>query len=166
MYLHTRSDGRLFNLARLQAKTKVRTVTIREALFADDAALATHTESALQRLADRLAHACGEFGLTISLKKTEVLAQGSDSPPSIHIGDHDLNSVSQFQYLGSTISSNLSLEPEINARIAKAAGVMSKLRKRLWSNSNLAANTKMQVYRTCVLSTLLYSSEAWTTYAA
>ena len=166
VYLHTRSDGRLFNLARLRAKTKVRSVTIREALFADDAALATHTEAALQQLVDRLAHACNEFGLTISLKKTEVMAQGTDSPPAIHIGDYSLNTVGQFQYLGSTIASNMSLEPEINARIAKAMGVMSKLQKRVWSNNNLTDNTKMQVYRACVLSTLLYSSEAWTTYAS
>ena len=74
--------------------------------------------------------------------------------------------MSHFHYLGSTISSNLSLEPEINAKIAKAAGVMSKLEKRVWSNNNLMDNTKMQVYRACVLSILLYSSKAWTTYAA
>ncbi len=115
VYLHTRSDGRLFNLA----KTKVRPVTIRETLFADDLALATHTKPALQRLVNRLDQACGEFGLTISLKKTEVMAQGTNSPPSIHIGDYNLNPVSHFQYLGSTISSNLSLEPEINARSPK-----------------------------------------------
>ena len=38
IYLRTRSDGRLFNLARLRAKTKVREVIIRDMLFADDAA--------------------------------------------------------------------------------------------------------------------------------
>ena len=59
VYLHTRSDGRLFNLTRLRAKTKVRPVTIRETLFADDAALVTHTEPALQRLVNRLDQACG-----------------------------------------------------------------------------------------------------------
>lgn len=113
----------------------------------------------------RLAHACREFGLTISLKKTEVMSQGTGSHPSIHIRDYNLNLVSQFQYLGSTIASNLSLEPEISARIAKAAETMSKLQKRVWDNKNLTNNTKMQVYRAGVLSTLLYSSEAWTTYA-
>ena len=140
-------------------------VTITEALFADDAALATRTEEALQRLVDCLAHACRECGLTISLKKTEVMSQGTNSPSSIHIENYDLNPVSQFQYLGSTISSNLSLEPEISARIAKAAGMMSKLQKRVWHKNNLTNNIKMQVYRACVLSTLLYLSEAWTTYA-
>ncbi|XP_067879797.1 dynein regulatory complex protein 1 isoform X2 [Heterodontus francisci] len=47
IFLHTRSGGRLFNLARLRAKTKVLKVLIRELLFADDAALTSHTEECL-----------------------------------------------------------------------------------------------------------------------
>ena len=43
VFLNTRADGKLFNLARLRAKTKVRHVVIREMLFADNAALVTHT---------------------------------------------------------------------------------------------------------------------------
>ena len=82
IYLHTRSDGKLYNLARIRAKTKVRHVTIREVLFADDAAMATHTEEALQRLIDRFTLACDDFGLTISIKKTEVLGQGTTAPPN------------------------------------------------------------------------------------
>lgn len=39
VHLHTRSDGKLFNLSCLKAKTKVRTVLIREMLCADDATL-------------------------------------------------------------------------------------------------------------------------------
>ena len=93
IYLHTRSDGKLYNLAWLRAKTKVRHVTIREVLFADDAAMATHTEEALQRLIDRFALACDDFGLTISIKKTEVLGQGTTAPPNIRIGSQVLNAV-------------------------------------------------------------------------
>ena len=44
VYLHTRSNSRLFNLERLRAETKVKHVTTREDLFADDAALATRTQ--------------------------------------------------------------------------------------------------------------------------
>ena len=43
MYLHTRSDGKLFNLARLRAKTKGTDVYVREMLFADDASLTAHS---------------------------------------------------------------------------------------------------------------------------
>ena len=37
VFLLTRSDGKLFNLSRLRAKTKVRQLLFREMLFADDA---------------------------------------------------------------------------------------------------------------------------------
>ena len=43
IFLRTRSDGRLYNPARLKAKTKVREVMIRDMLFADDVGIATHT---------------------------------------------------------------------------------------------------------------------------
>lgn len=165
VYLHTRSDGKLFNLARLRAKTKVRRILIQEMLFADDAALASHIQSGLQRQIDRMAHACREFGLTISLKKTEIMGQDVSEAPIINIGDYTLQVVEQFTYLGSTVTSNLSLDPELNKRIGKAAAAMSKLTKRVWENNKLTTVTKVAVYRACVLSTLLYGSESWTTYS-
>ena len=137
IYLHTRSDGKLLNLARLRAKTKVRTVLIREMLFADDAALVAKTEEALQRLADNLASACKEFGLTISVKKTEVTAQDARSPPTITIDGVQLKTVDHFTYLGSTISSNVSLDVELDRRIGKANAVMAKLSRRVWENHSL-----------------------------
>ena len=90
VYLHTRSDGNVFNLARLRAKTKVQKVLVREMLFADGAALNAHTKDAFQRLISSFAHACNEFGLTISLNKTNILCQDVSSNPSISIGDYTL----------------------------------------------------------------------------
>ena len=165
IFLHTRSDGNLFNLARLKAKTKVQEVLIREMLFADDAALVAHSEEALQRLITRFADACREFGLTISLKKTEIMGQDVSTTPKITIGDHTLEVVESFTYLGSTISNNLSLDTELNTRIGKASTTMARLTKRVWDNTMLTINTKMKVYQACVLSTLLYGSEAWTLYS-
>ena len=52
MYLRTRSEDRLFNLARLRAKTKLREVLIRDMLFADDAAVVAHAQEELQWLVD------------------------------------------------------------------------------------------------------------------
>lgn len=75
IYLRTRSDGKLFNLSRLKAKTKIRETLIRDMIFADDAAVVTHTQEELQSLMSRFSMACKDFGLTISLKKTNVLSQ-------------------------------------------------------------------------------------------
>ena len=93
------------------------------------------------------------------------MGQDVSSTPCITIGDHTLEVVENFTYLGSTISSNLSLDAELNTRIGKAASAVARLTKRVWSNAMLTTNTKMRVYQACVLSTLLYGSETWTLYA-
>ena len=51
-----------------------------QSLFADDAALVSHTQEGLQCLMNRLLKACKEFALTISIKKTEVMAQDAEIP--------------------------------------------------------------------------------------
>ena len=48
--------------------------------FADDAALLSHKQEGLHCLMDRLSKACKEFALTISIKKTEVMAQDAEIP--------------------------------------------------------------------------------------
>ena len=127
IYLCTRSDGRLFNLARLRAKTKVRKVLIRDMLFPDDAAVVTHTQEELQSLMDCFSHACKDFGLTISLKKTNVMGQDTEAPPFITIDDYELDAVSQFTYLGSTITDNLSLDADMDKSVGKAASTLALL---------------------------------------
>ena len=98
------------------------------------------------------------------------------SPVSIHHGaGHQQHSahlnrwahpgvVENFTYLWSTISSNLSLDAQLNTRIDKLATKRqsSLATKRVWDNSMLSTNTKMRVYQACMLSTLLYDSESWT----
>ena len=165
IYLHTRSDVNLFNLARPRSKTKGTEVYVREMLFADDAALTAHSGEAIQRLVNRFAHACREFGLTISMKKTNVIARDASQVPSVKINDYTLEVVEDFTYLGSNISNNLSLDTEINWRNGKAAVTMAKLTKRVWENKMLTENTQMRVYQAYVLNTFLCGSESWTTGA-
>lgn len=81
------------------------------------------------------------------------------------IDGHMLEAVENFTYLGSTISSTLNIEVEVNNRIAKAAAVMARLTKSVWNTSSLTEKTRLRVYQACVLRTLLYGSESWTTYA-
>uniref|UniRef100_A0A8C9WDN1 Reverse transcriptase domain-containing protein n=1 Tax=Scleropages formosus TaxID=113540 RepID=A0A8C9WDN1_SCLFO len=165
VYLRTRCDGKLFNLARLKARSKVRKVFIRDMLFADDAALVSHTEEELQRLMDCFSRTVGAFGLKISLEKTNVMGQSTPQPPSISIGNYTLEVVHAFDYLGSTITDTMSLEPELNKRIGKAATTLSSLSRRVWTNGMLSKRTKIKVYCACVLGVLLYGSETWILYA-
>ena len=69
IHLSYRSDGRLFNLRRMQAVTKVKETVIRDFLFADDCALNASTEEKMQQELDGFS-ACDNFGLTISITET------------------------------------------------------------------------------------------------
>ena len=103
VYIRFRTHGSLFNLRRLQAHTKTKEKLIRELLFADDAALVFHCESAMQRITYCFAEAAQLFGLKISLKMTGGLHQRAPQeeyhPPSISIEQSELKTVHQFSYL-------------------------------------------------------------------
>ena len=99
IYLRTRSDGRLFNLARLKAKTEVREAFNRDMLFAHDAAIATHSQQELQSLMNHFSQACKDLMLTISQRKTNIMGQDTPSPPTITINNYELDSCHQFQTL-------------------------------------------------------------------
>ena len=71
------TDSFVFNLRRLQAKTKVKTDIVNEFLFADDCALNATAKANMQKGVDKFSMTCDNFGLTISTKKT------SDAPASI-----------------------------------------------------------------------------------
>ena len=69
---------------------------ITELLFADDCALLAHTEEALQHIVNRFSDATKNFGLTISLKKTEVLYQ---PPPQEAYSPHSsIDGTNQMQW--------------------------------------------------------------------
>ena len=103
IYIRFRTDGSLFNLRRLLARTKTIGDLTTELLFADDYALLAHTEEALQHTVNRFSDAAKNFGLTISLKETEELYQSPPreaySPPHISIDGTNLNAVEHFTSL-------------------------------------------------------------------
>nr|XP_014349996.1 PREDICTED: uncharacterized protein LOC102357907 [Latimeria chalumnae] len=149
------TDSNIFNLSRLRAKSKIVEQLIRDLLFADDCALLAHTLD-IQDIMNHFARSAEHFGLTISLKKTEVLFQprpGSNyAPPPVTIGDHLLTYVEKFTYLGSTLSENVTVDDEISCRISKASAAFGRLTMNLWSKYEVSFKTKLSVYKAVILS--------------
>ena len=75
IYICFRTDRSPFNCRRLLARTKTIEELMTGLLFAGDCALLVHTEEALQHIVNRFSDAATNSGLTLSLKKTEVLYQ-------------------------------------------------------------------------------------------
>ena len=120
VYLRYRLDGSLFDLRRLNAKTKTLERLILDALLANDCVLMAHSEPDLRTIIDRFVEVTQLFGLTIILDQTKVLYQpapGTTAPPSkVSVAGIELKAVDHARYLGSVISSDASLDKEIAGR--------------------------------------------------
>ena len=161
--LLTRDDGNFFNISRFRAKTKTQRHLLRELLYADDAVFCASSPDDLQKLLDRFAIACDIYNLTINLKKTVTMSQAQDKHV-FSIKEAALGDVDSFTYLGSTLTTNTTLDKEVSTRLGKAASTFGALTSRVWRNKHLSSRTKTRVYEACVLSILLYGGECWPTY--
>ena len=116
---------------------------------------------------DQVSDSCDSYDLTISIKKTEVVYQPAPGKPykepTITVKGQRLQVVDKFTYLGSTLSRVVHTD-EVNARIAKASAAFSWLRGSIWDRSGIRLDTKLKVYRSVVLPTLLYPCKTWTVY--
>ena len=150
------------------AKIKTFNNLNQEALFADDCALMAHKPGDLQAMLNSFSDASKQFGLSISLGKTEVLFQrapNSVAPQTaISINDVELKVVDSFKYQGSMISVDGSLDKEIASRISKATQALGRLCNRLLNHHNVTLDTKLKVYRAVVLSPILCGCETWNVY--
>ena len=72
--------------------------------------------------------------------------------------------VDEFIYLRSTLSRVVHNDDEVNTRIAKASEGFGRLCGSIWDRSGIRLDTKLKVYRSAVLPTLLYACETWTVY--
>ena len=166
--IQSRADGRVFNLQWLQVHTQTIPALVRD-LYADDYALLAHTLHDTQQLFDRFRTTTTRFGLTVSLKKTEVIHQpvtkSTHSPSVIKASDVTLmKAVDHFCYLGSILSTDVNADIDISVCIAKASSSFDRLSKRLWNDHGIWLDTKVAVYKAAVLSVLLFGCESWTLY--
>ena len=90
-------------------------------LFADDAAVTVAS------LMGHFSKTCKEFGLTISLKKTNVLGKRTEAPSVVTIDGYLLEVVCDFTNPGSIIMDNRSRDKIIYKRTGKTATTLAGL---------------------------------------
>ena len=84
------------------------------------------------------------------------------SPAPVQVDGVDLPTTEEFTYLGSTVRHDGGTDKDIKNRLNKARNSFGML-KNVWRSSQYSIKTKLKLYQSCVLSTLLYGSECWRT---
>ena len=100
--------------------------------------------------------------LKLNLLKTEVMIMGrSHHTLNIKFGEHTLNQVKSFKYLGSTVNEQSTEEEEIKNRIAKYSQNVGCM-YRLLRDSNLPRKAKQIIHQTILRPILIFGSECLT----
>ncbi|KAL1246814.1 hypothetical protein QQF64_034817 [Cirrhinus molitorella] len=130
--------------------------------YADNTILLSTSYSQLRDALDVYSEEAEKLGLYVSWTKTKFMHVGDGpDPPPLRFGDNIVEPVKNFVYLGSTVTDNGDLKPEILSRRALAASALQSLWKPLWRHQTISRKTKLRIYNSAVLSILLYGSETW-----
>jgi len=125
--------------------------------YADDTILLSNDIEKLTAALSIYDRESRQLGLRVSWVN---VGKGPD-PPSLNIDGNAVEFVDSFVYLGSTVTNNVDLKPEIERRRALSSNVIQALHKPLWRRQSISRTTKMRIYNAAVLSVLLYGAETW-----
>ena len=87
--------------------------------FTDDLALLSTTHKQLQENTDKLVKYGQQTGLTINTTKTQVMNINPKQKEDITLNGKPLESVEEFTYLGSLISSDNGAKRDVQSRLGK-----------------------------------------------
>ena len=107
-----------------------------------------------------IAETSKKIGLEINVPKTKILKLNANSQEPITIGDQILEDVDCFEYLGSKIDEAGGTLTDVKARINKSRTAFASLNK-IWNSNNISIKTKLRLFKSNVLSVLLYGAETW-----
>jgi hypothetical protein len=128
--------------------------------YADDVCLVSHKYEHMQRKLDDLWKESKKADLEINSSKTEEIRVNTTVNQGLRLNGEDIEKSSDIRYFGSIVAENGGTSREVNARIQKARGSFSKLR-RVWLSKSLRKDTEIRIFNACVKSVLLYGCETW-----
>ena len=102
--------------------------------------------------------------MEISQEKSKVMVNKRDQvelPREITMGGNILEMVDTFTYLGVTLTKDGKSESEIKIRMATVTSELVRL-KTIWKSNEISIRTKILLYKSLVLSIILYGCETLT----
>jgi hypothetical protein len=136
--------------------------TLQTLAFADDIALVGRSRKFVAEAFKSLETEAGKLGLKINEDKTKFMeiSHNTSNPQAFIVNNYTFETVSQFKYLGTIITTNNDLTVEINNRLAMSNKCYHGLKNQLKSRF-MSLKTKINIYKTLIRPILLYGSECW-----
>jgi hypothetical protein len=118
----------------------------------------------INRNTETLIDASREVGIEVNAMKTTYMVgsrdQNAGQTREIKIGNRSFGNVSQFRYLGMTVTNQNLIQEEIKRRLNSGNACYHSVQNCL-SLPLFSKNIKVRIYKTIILLVVLYKCETW-----
>jgi hypothetical protein len=132
--------------------------------YADDVNLLGDSIDIINKHTETLINASKEVGLEVNVEKTKYMLvsrdQNAGQTQEIKIGNRSFENVSQFKYLGRTVTNQNLIQEEIKRRLNSGNACYHSVQKRL-SSCLLSKNVRVRIYKNIILPVVLYGCATW-----
>ena len=145
-------------LEEAQAGIKIAGKNINNLRYADDTTLMAESEKELKSLL-KVKVESEKVGLKLNIQKTKIMASGPIT--SWEIDGETVETVSDFIFWGSKITSDGDCSHEIKRRLLLGRKVMTNLDS-IFKSRDITLPTKVLVVKAMVFPVVMYGCESWT----
>ena len=130
-------------------------------MYADDTILLSESKKGLQELLNAYTCYCNNNRLRVNVQKTKIVVFGrSTRKPKCYIGNEELEVMSNFKYLGITISNKGRYTSSIKDNVNKARKAFFAQMRHVKENK-LPLSTHIELFLKAVDPILLFGAEIW-----
>jgi hypothetical protein len=132
--------------------------------YADDVNLLGDNIDTIEKNIETLTDASKEVGLEINVDETKYMLlsrqQNAGQNRDIEIANRSFENVSQFKYLGTTVTNQNLVQEEIKGKLNSGNACYRSVQNIL-SSRLVPKNAKIRMYETIILPMVLYGCETW-----
>jgi len=136
------------------------TTVLEDLDYADDVALLSSKHQDMQEKTNKFSVTSETVGLKVNISKTKCMKVNSKREESIKVASTPIEEVTEFDYLGSRMTKDGDAEKDVMVRLGKARFAFASLNS-IWRAKNISTQTKLRLFKSNVLSVLLYGAESW-----
>ena len=146
-------------LEEAQAGIKIARRNINHLRYADDTTLMAESEEELKSFLMKVKEESKKIGLKLNVQKTKIMASGPTT--SWEIDGETVETVSDFIFLGSKVTTDGDCSHAIKRRLVLARKVMTNLDS-IFKSRDITLPTKVHLVKAMVFPGVMYGCESWT----